>query len=211
MRGTIKADMVVLDTLTANAGVARQDLVMEPKQTAMYPIWDNRDKLVADKQTYYKTADVVGRLTRPLRELKIPSVFIAHERSTRGMESRVDPLTGTDKFIPNLQREINSDLFSYADAIVRLFPSSVPFEWNGQHVPAGTRLLLLSPTSDSAAGVRVPGDKPPAPPIMVVPEHDPYSYARFIQAIGGEIPHNTVLYGPPKIGKTTFIAGAVYL
>jgi hypothetical protein len=210
-RGAIKADLVVLDTLTALAGVARQDLVMEPSQTKQFPIWDNREKLVADRQHYYKTADVINRLLRPLRELPMPSVFIAHERSTRGMESRVDPLSGTDKFIPNLQREINDNIFSFADGIVRLFPSSTPFEWQGAHVPTGTRILLLSATSDSAAGVRVPADKPPAPPIMVVPENDPYSFVRFIEAVGGEIPHNLVVYGPPKIGKTTWVAGAAYL
>lgn len=211
VRGAIQGDMVILDTLTALAGVARQDIVLEPSMAKQTPIWDNRDKIKADRDTYYKTGDVVNRLLRPLRELTIPSIFVAHERSTRGMESRSDPLTGTDKIIPNLQREINDNVFSFADGIVRLFPSPTPFEWEGQHVAAGTRLLLLTATSDSTAGVRVPGDKPPAPPFMIVPEHDPYAFARFIHAIGDEIPHNLMIYGPPKIGKTTFLSGAVYL
>jgi hypothetical protein len=210
-RGQIKADMVVLDTLTALAGVARQDIVMEPSQTKQFPIWDNRERLVAQKQDYYKTADVINRLLRPLRELPIPSIFVCHERSTRGMESRQDPLSGSDKFIPNLQREINDNLFAFADAIVRLYPTTYPFEYMGQPVPAGTRILVLSATGDSAAGVRVPADKPPAPPIMVIPDNDPYSFPRFVEAVGGSIPHNTVIYGPPKIGKTRLVGTAVHL
>jgi hypothetical protein len=215
-RGQIQADIVVLDTITAVAQVARQDIVMDPAQMGkQYPIWDNRERLVAQKQDYYKTADVVNRLLRPLRELYrdkgIASIFIAHERSTRGMESRTDPLSGGDKIIPNLQREINDNLFAYADAIVRLYPAAYPFEYNGQMVPQGTRLLLLAATGDSSVGVRVPADKPPAPPFMIVAENDPYAFVRFIQAIGNDMPANTLIYGPPKIGKTQFVGGAIYL
>jgi len=183
---------------------------MEPSATKLHPIWDNREQLVAQKQHYYKTADVVNRLLRPLRELSIPSIFVAHERSTRGMESRNDPMSGIDKFVPNLQREINDNVFAFADGIVRLYPHMMPFDLNGVAYPSGTRVLLLSATSDSAAGVRVPGDLPPPPPLMVVHEADPYAFARFVQAVGG-LPHNLVIYGPPKIGKTTFLAGATLL
>ena len=201
-RKQITADMVVLDTVDAVANVARQDLVMEPSQTRALPIWDNREKLVAGRPDYYKTADVVNRLTRPLRELGIPVVFVCHERG------RTDPMSNAEKYVPNLQREILSNLFSFADAIVRLYPSPYPFDYGGQNIPTGTRLLLLSATGDSAAGVRVPQDKPPAPPFIVVGENDPYSFGRFVQAIGGVVPNVTVLYGPPKIGKTRFVATA---
>jgi replication-associated recombination protein RarA len=36
------------------------------------------------------------------------------------------------------------------------------------------------------------------------------SFGQFVAAVGG-IPHNTILYGPPKIGKTTFVGSAAYL
>lgn len=203
-RGQIKADMIVLDSLTGVVEKARQDLVMDPSQSKSSPIWDNREKLLPGRQEYYKTADIIKRLLRPIVELPIPSVFVCHERS------RTDPLSSVDKYVPNLQREINENLFSFADAIVRLYPAPYPFEWAGQAVSAGTRLLLLSPSGDAAAGVRVAGDRPAPPPILVVPEGDPYSFGRFVEVVGA-IPHNTVLYGPPKIGKTRFVSTAVYL
>jgi hypothetical protein len=205
VKGRLPAQFVMLDTITGFTQRGLQDLVSESSDG----IWKNRKKFKAERDHYGWLGDVANRFTGILREFSGYSIILAHERSTEGLASREDPLSGGDKMTPDLQRKILTNLLTFADAIVRLYPSPVPVQMDGVVYPAGTRLLALTATESHTAGVRVPMSRP-IPSMMIVHEGDPYAFARFVQILG-YIPHNTVIYGPPKIGKTIFAAGITKL
>ena len=209
--GRLKCDMVVLDTITGLTTRLRQDLVYDPVGVgAGSPLWDKRKELKANWDHFRATSDLTNRITMLFmilnRDLGIPCVVIAHEKHTKDSESRSDPMSGDDKFIPNLQAGINECLYAYADAIVRLSPATKPVVGLD---PRGTRILTLRPTTESSAGIRVRGDLPQPPEYIVVPDNDPQSFKQFVTIIG-RIPKLMLLYGPPKVGKTVFISGACY-
>jgi hypothetical protein len=213
-RGQIQCNMVVFDTVTGFVSRLRDALVYDPTMSGSgTPIWDNRKKLKADWDHFRGTSDLSNRiflLMMTLSDIGVPCIFICHEKSTEGMKSRVDPLSGEDKIIPNLQAGINECLYANSSAIVRLTNATLPFEYEGLAYPRGTRILVLNPTGESSAGMRVDWSRPVPPTFIPIQERDPYAFSRFVQ-IMGRVPQVTLLYGPPKIGKTTFAAGAVYL
>lgn len=214
-RGQIHADIVFLDTITGVTARTRQMILYD--FTSGASVWDKRKQLRADWDTYRDTSDLTNYLATMLMmlwdERKIPHVIVAHEKHTSKMASRVDPISGGDRYVPNLQDGINQHLYAFTDAIVRLTYAPLPFIVDGQSYPQNTRILIMSPlgdpTGNSSAGVRVtPGVS--CPSFLVVPENDPYAYRRFVQAMG-RVPASMLLYGPQKIGKTTFLSGAAYL
>jgi hypothetical protein len=218
----IVGDIVVIDTINGLVSTINQGLVFQGNEGN---VWDNRKKLVSDWDTYRNTQNLTNYLNMigvNLGMMGIPVIWIAHERNTKEQESRTDPLSGglgDDKYTANLQKGINEFLNAFCGAIIRLTYSTVPFTYEGVAYPRGTRTLVLNPTRDSSVGTRVDGEwlipnktepKPPLPPFMVVGERDPYAFYRFVQLFG-RVPASTLLYGPPKVCKTSFAAGAIYV
>ena len=218
----IVGDVVIIDTINGLVSTINQGLVYGKNEGS---VWDNRAKLQADWDTYRNTQNLTNYLNMigvNLGMMGIPVIWIAHERNTKERESLTDPLAGglgDDKFTANLQKGINEFLNAFCGAIIRLTYSTVPFQYEGQAHPRGTRILVLNPTRDSSVGTRVdgtwlvpdnPSPKPPLPSFMPVAERDPYAFYRFVQLFG-KIPASTLLYGAPKVGKTTFAAGAIYV
>jgi hypothetical protein len=202
VRKQIPAEATIWDTVSGLSEKTLQTIVIGTTTS----IWDGRKTLKAEFDQYGQNARVLNQYATLLRDPSMPpSIFIIHERDTGQLRAREDPLSGGDRIAPNLQRAILSNIAGPPDAIVRLFPAPQPFQWDGVAYPAGTRVLGLSPTADYTAGCRTVMDRP-VPPIMVVAEGDPYAFVRFIHLLG-YLPQNTLVYGPPKIGKTTFAAG----
>jgi hypothetical protein len=221
-RKQIQGDFIMVDTVNALISSINQGLLYTGHEGN---VWEKRKSLKADWDTFRDTNNLTNYLNMLALNLSatgIPVIWIAHERNTKGSESRSDILSsslGDDKYTADLQSGINSFLNQFATAIVRLTYSTVPFTLNGQAYPRGTRTLVLHPTRDSSVGTRVDGDwlvpnnpapKPPLPEYMVVADRDPYAFYRFCEVMG-RVPTSTLLYGPPKIGKTTFAAGAIYV
>ncbi len=218
----IVGDIVVIDTVNGLMSTINQGLVYQGNEGS---VWDDRKKLQADWDTYRNTQNLTNYLNMigvNLGMMGISVIWIAHERNTKERESLTDPLSGglgDDKFTANLQKGVNEFLNSFCGAIVRLTYSTVPFQYEGASYPRGTRILVLNPTQDSSVGTRVDGTwlmpnnpqpKPPLPPFMVVQDRDPYAFYRFAQVFG-KVPASMLLYGPPKVGKTTFAASSIYV
>jgi hypothetical protein len=192
-----KPDMIIVDTITALASKTRMDVVLDPASKGSQTLWNLGEAAVASQREWGICGDLVVRLLRNIFELDIPSIFIAHEGE------RSDPMSGIDKKSPDLQKAILGPVVSVADAIVRLKSSSLPLAGAGGVIhPPGTRQLMLNPTGDSAVGVRS---------IRKLPDYliNPV-LGDLAAALGGweYWPHNTLLFGPPKVGKTTFACGA---
>jgi hypothetical protein len=189
--------VIIVDTITALASKTRMDVVLDPASKGANTLWSLGEAAVASQREWGICGDLVTRLLRNIFELPCPSIFIAHEGE------RTDPMSGTDKKSPDLQKAILGPVVSVADAIIRLKASTLPLPGAGGIIhPPGTRLLCLNPTGDSAVGVRS---------IKRLPDYliNPV-LGDFAEALGGwqYWPHNTLLFGPPKIGKTTFACGA---
>lgn len=188
--------LIIVDTITALAEKTRQDVVLDPEKKGATGIWELGDAVVANKREWGIAGDYVNRLLRNIVELDIPSIFVAHEGE------RDDVMSGVAKMTPNLQKMILGNVVANADAIVRLRPSPLPLvDAAGNTFPPGTRQLLLRPTGDSSVGVRAVR---PLPEYLIEP-----TLEDFAQALGGweYFPHNLLVYGPPKTGKTTFATG----
>lgn len=198
--GRIPCDMVVLDTATALADAAMMHILVDPSKAkgGWEPWWDKRKALKGSWDDYGTAGRVWGNLLFGLRRLPIPNIIVAHEAE------KDDPLGGAKAVAPNLQKKINDALYAHADGILRLFQASTAFQWNGAMVPPNTRILQLARTADAACGVRVPPTRQ-VPPILIEP-----TFQQFVEVIG-YVPHSLVIYGPPKVGKTTFVASAAYL
>lgn len=203
VNGKIKGDMVVVDTLTRLTSDARDDIVIDPSKAKIENLWAQRAGLRSSRDDFYSTMSLINRFLRAIYNLPMPSVLIAHERV------RTDPMSGMDKFVPDLQEAINATVFTSADFIARLCAKNVDFDYQGHKVPAGTRVLVMSPTGDSSAGGRATPDHP-IPPFLIGWQPYTPTFGDLVNTLG-YMPHNTVLYGPPKIGKTTFVGSAVYL
>lgn len=189
-------DLIVPDTITKLAESTRQDTVLDPSKKGQSTIWDLGESAVANQRQWGIAGDRVVRLLRNILELPIPSIFIAHQGE------RDNPLgdAGTT-LTADLQKQILKNVIADTDAIVRLRASPVPIALSdGRVMPAGSRQLVLRPTGDASVGVRSPYQ---LPDYLLEP-----TLADFFAALHGEIPHNTLLFGPPKIGKTTFALGA---
>jgi hypothetical protein len=192
-----KPSLVVVDTITALASKTRQDVVLDPASKGANTLWSLGEAAVASQREWGISGDLVVRLLRNIYEMDIPSIFVAHEGE------RDDPMSGISKKAPDLQKMILSSVVCNADAIVRLKLSSLPIALpDGTIAPPGTRLLLLKPTGDSAVGVRAIR---PLPEYIVNP-----TLNDFVTVLGGieYFPHNTLLFGAPKSGKTSFACGA---
>lgn len=188
-------DLVVVDTITKLAETTRQDTVLDPSKKGLSTIWDLGEAAVASKREWGIAGDRIVRLLRNILELPIPSIFVAHQGD------RDDPMSNTVKKVPDLQGMVLKNVIADTDAIVRLQASPVPVALpDGRVYPDGTRQLLLRATGDSAVGVRSPY---PLPPFLLEP-----TLADFINVLHGTLPHNTLLFGAPKIGKTTLAVGA---
>ena len=112
-------------------------------------------------------------------------------------------MSGQDKVAPDAQGMVLSNLICNADAIIRLKRTMLPLQIGETIYPAGTRQLLIAegPSSvDCAIGGRA---WPPLPEYILEP-----TLEKFIAAYHGTLAHNIVLYGAPKVGKTTFATGA---
>jgi hypothetical protein len=218
----IVGDLVVIDTINGLIQTINQGILYSGNEGG---IWDKRKQLQSNWDTYRNTQNLTNYLNMigvNLGMMGIPVIWIAHERNTKEFENVTDPLAGglgDDKYTASLQKGINEFLNAFCGAIIRLTYSTVPFQYEGVAHPRGTRMLVLSPSRDSSVGTRVDGEwlvpnttqpKPPLPPFIPVAERDPYAFYRFVQAFG-RVPASTLLYGPPKVGKTTFAAGAIYI
>lgn len=194
--------LYVVDTVSKLAQAKRQDTTVGPHLLAQLnagtaTISSLGDAVVSSQRDYGVVGDHVNRLLRNIIELPCPSIFIFHQ------DDHEDPMSGLTKKTPAAQRAILHNVVADADAIVAMKMSSVPYQLpTGGVAGPGTRMLLLQPTPDTAIGVR---SVTPLPPFLLDP-----TLADFAAALGGWdfFPHNTVLYGPPKIGKTTFSVGA---
>ena len=202
-RGEIEMpSLYVVDTVSKLAEAKRQDTTVGPHLLAQLnagtaTISSLGDAVVSSQRDYGVTGDHINRLLRNIIELPCPSIFIFHQ------SDREDPMSGLTKKTPNAQRAILNNVVADADAIVAMKMSTVPYALpDGTVAGAGTRQLLLAPTPDTAIGVR---SIRPLPPFILDP-----ILSDFAAVLGGwdYFPHNTVLYGPPKIGKTTFATGA---
>lgn len=188
--------IVLIDTITGLISMTRQDVVLPPELKGQQTLTQLGDKIVTSKREYGIVGDKITRLYRNFRELPCKLVLVAHEAQ------REDLMSNTEKMTINAQKMILTDITVTADAIIRLTTTNVPMTHDGIEYPAGTRQLLLAPTVDSAIGIRT---HLTLPPFIMRP-----TLAKFIQTLGGweNFPETTVLYGPPKLGKTTFITGA---
>lgn len=190
-------ELLVIDSITALASKTKQDVVLDPSLKGSTQIWSAQASLTANQKQWGVTGDVIIRLLRNFRELDCPAIFIAHEGT------REDTMSGYDKFVPDLQRMILADIIAQADAILRLraLPTAITYS-DGTVVPRGARQLLLKPTAESAVGLR--DYLPNCPDFLIEP-----TLADFAALFGENgFPHNTIVYGPPKIGKTTFACNA---
>lgn len=188
--------VLIVDTVTRLATNTRLDVVLDPALKGQKTIESLGEGAVTNKREYGITGDKIIRLLRNIYELPCISMFLAHE------SQREDPMSTVDKTTVDLQRMILSNVITATDAVVRLRPTPTPIEHNGLLWPAGSRQLLLAPTSDSAVGVRSHLE---LPPFLMNPTLDD-----FVRAIGGwqYFPHNMIVFGPPKIGKTCFATNA---
>jgi hypothetical protein len=203
-KGVIRGDIVALDTLTRLTADTREDIVIDPAKVDIANLWKQRAGLKSSRDDYYTTMSLINRILRAIYNLPIPSIILAHERV------RQDPLSGLDKFVPDLQDAINATVFTSADYIARLSAwNGAPFEYGGGTVQPGTRLLYTSATGNSSAGGRATPDHP-IPPFLVGWQAYSPTFGDLINTLG-YMPHNTIIYGPPKIGKTTFAGSVVYL
>lgn len=220
--GTIQGDFIIIDTVNAITSSINQGLLYTGHEGN---VWEQRKKLRADWDTWRDTGNLTNYLNMLALNISatgIPVIWIAHEKNTKGSESRHDILSSgldDDKYAADLQASIGGFLNQFSGAIVRLTYSTRPFTLNGQQYARGTRILVLNPTRDSAVGTRVDGDwlvpnnpnpKPPLPEFIPIHDRDPFAFYRFAEAMG-RFPASTLLYGAPKIGKTTFAAGAIYI
>ena len=203
-RGEIEMpSLYVMDTVSKLAEIKRQDTTLGAHLQAQLTagtatISSLGDAVVSSKRDYGVTGDHINRLLRYIIELPCPSMFIFHQADVE------DPMSGLMKKGPRVQNAILSNIIADADAIVAMKMSTVPYALpNGTIAAAGTRQLLLLPTPDTAVGVR---SIYALPPFILDPTLDD-----FAAVLGGweNFPHNTVLIGPPKIGKTTFACNAI--
>lgn len=201
--GQIRGDAVVLDTITRMTADAREDIVVDPAKVDISRLWELRHSLKSSRDDYYSTMALVNRVIRGLGDLPIPTVYLAHERI------RTDPLSGRDKFVPDLQEAINATLFTSADLIVRMTTAPVDFDYMGYKVPQGTRMVITDATGDSSAGGRALPTHP-LPPYLIGWQPFTPTFGDLVSALG-YFPHTTVIYGKPKLGKTTLAGSIVYL
>lgn len=186
-----KPDLVVVDTVTNMANKAVLDA---SRPNGQHYVTQNLAALLPSQNEWGQSGYGSLHLLRPIFELPIPQIWIFHENL------RDDPMSGVTKTSINVQRLVNNQVISWADAIVRLTTTTLPLQApDGRIIPAGTRQLLLAPTPDSAVGVRT---FKPIPPVL----YDPV-LEDFFNTLG-YVPHLTLLYGPQKIGKTTFACNA---
>jgi hypothetical protein len=203
-KGQIRGDILALDTLTRLTADTREDIVIDPAKVDIANLWKQRAGLKSSRDDYYSTMSLINRILRAIYNLPMPSILLAHERM------RTDPLTGLEKFVPDLQDAINATVFTSADFIARLAPwNGPPFEYGGGKVESGMRLLYTSATGNSSAGGRSTPDHP-LPPFLVGWQPFTPTFGDLINTLG-YVPHNTIIYGPPKIGKTTLAGSVVYL
>lgn len=189
--------VLLIDTITGLIGMTRQDVVLPPEQKGQQTLTQLGDKIVTSKREYGIVGDKITRFYRNCRELPCKVIVVAHEAQ------REDLMSNTEKMTIDAQKMILRDITVTADAILRLTTTNVPMNYNGIDYPAGTRQLLLAPTVDSAIGIRTHLS---LPPFIMRP-----TLSDLINVVGGweYFPDTTVLYGPPKLGKTTLITGAV--
>jgi hypothetical protein len=189
--------VLLIDTITGLISMTRQDVVLPPELKGQQTLTQLGDKIVTSKREYGIVGDKITRFYRNCRELPCKIVLIAHE------SQREDLMSNTEKMTISAQKMILTDITVTADAIIRLTTTTVPMSYNGVDYPAGTRQLLLAPTADSAIGIRT---HLALPPFIMRP-----TLSDLITVLGGweYFPDTTVLYGPPKVGKTTLITGAV--
>jgi hypothetical protein len=202
-RGEIEMPwLYVVDTVSKLTEVKRQDTTVDAAmrqrmESGMSTISSLGDAVVSSKRDYGVVGDHINRLLRNILELPCPSIFVFHQTEAE------DQMSGLTKKSPRVQNAILNCIVPDADAIVALKMSAVPYAYpNGVVAGPGTRMLLLQPTPDTAIGMR---EYRPLPPFLLDP-----TLADYIALFGGveQMPHNTVLFGPPKIGKTTFSCNA---
>lgn len=194
VRKQIEADLVVVDTVTTQGARTVQDVVLPQDKAMQVGIANKLADITPSQREWGQSASGLLHFLRPLIELEIPSIMVAHERRHE------DPMSGQIKYVPNVQGRVLDYLVGNADWIVRMTTTIQPYQLaDGTVAPPGTRQLLLEPTIDSAAGGRC---YPPPPAFLLNPTLD-----AFAAAVGG-LPHFTLLYGTFKVGKTTFACGA---
>lgn len=194
---------IALDTLTRMTVDAREDIVVDPAKVDISRLWELRHGLKSSRDDFYSTMSLVNRILRALYDLPIPSILLAHERV------RMDPLSGMDKYVPDLQDAINGTVFTSADMIARLTVAQMPMDYMSYKIQPGMRLLVTSPTGDSSAGGRAIPSHPLPPFLVGWRDYEP-TFADLVNALG-YFPHNTVIYGKPKLGKTTLAGSVVYI
>jgi hypothetical protein len=189
--------VLVVDTVTKLIEFTKQDVVLDPSKKGERTLVQLGEELVTSKREYGIIGDKIIRFLRNVIELPCPVVLVFHEATSE------DLMSNTEKKTLSAQAMVKNSVIAGADAIVRLTTSALPITENGILYPAGSRQLLLAPTVDSAVGIRT---HLKLPPYLMNP-----TLGSFVEAIGGwkYFPHFMVLYGPPKLGKTTFIHGAV--
>jgi hypothetical protein len=198
LRGKIKPDLVVIDTLTTLATTARLDMVLDPAQAAGMSLWDNRGKMTASQRDWGEMSDLINRLLRMVREYDVPSVFVCHEGE------REDPVTGMKKEGPDLNNAILKDVYALTDCLIRLSLSQDDAkDKDGTLYKAGTRVLRLASSAQAMAKIRIADDLPNPPSIIFEP-----TFTKFVEACGNEMPDNITLYGASGVGKTRFIGSA---
>lgn len=201
--------MLVIDTVTTTATKTRQDLTVDPKDVDGKSIWDLRFKLQSDQKQWNQTTDSLLRLFGRIRSSNIPCVLIAHENE------REDPSTGLDKFGPAFNPALRDGVFAMCDVIARYSRSNAEVKIGDTVFPRGTRVLRMEGNDSAIAGYRNPDPDTFDVPEVVFPKKPGAKEGVTLQQLatifGGELPHGEgvapfiVIYGPPKIGKTTMV------
>jgi hypothetical protein len=212
--GQITGDVLALDSITDFATTVRQALVGD-KAAPNGDLWGSRMQLRATQAQWGDMSDIVIRLLRMIRGLTdetmsegkiVPSrwkatVFICQDR--QGIEDPMFP-GASKKRGPDLNAMLLRDVVQYADIIGRLSIAPTMGELPGAGVldeptvyPKDTRILRLRPTDEIVAGAR-------AWEGIQIPEQLPNpTLDKLFDIYKGDLPPSILIYGPPKVGKTT--------
>jgi hypothetical protein len=192
----IKADVIVLDTITTLADnyVAAVTLDPENQKFEQGTTWWSQRKKMRQNQDIWNIVNFgMGQIMQGIRNLQQPSIFLAHETE------RDDPTADgeVERHMPSLTPKILKRVMAYSDIVCRIYKTATPFVDGGVQYPVNTRVLQLENTANAYTGVRLTPAQTAATPSYIA---DP-TLAKLAGAIGG-LPHALTIYGFPKTGKT---------